>query len=62
MDKKKLKRKKKELPLMRTGSGDDGSPVVDEKGNFVGMVIATSGPYKLVSKAKNIEKALEEKT
>lgn len=56
------KKKKKKVPLFRTGSSDDGSPVLDEKGRLVGMVIAISGSDKLVfCKVKNIEKALKEK-
>ena len=54
--KKKMQKKKDEEVLFVTGSGDDGSPVCDEEGNFIGMVIATSGSGILVTKAKNIEK------
>ena len=59
--KKKVQKKRGEEPLFVTGSGDDGSPVYDEKGNFVGMQIASSGSHQIVSKAEHIQKALEKK-
>jgi len=44
----------------KTGCGDDGSPVYDEKGNFIGMQIASSDSHQIISKAEHIRKALEE--